>query len=44
MSKAACGKNVEVSAKDPKYMCKKCGLGAGNEKHLCKPKKVKKKK
>lgn len=43
MGKAKCGKKAGMTDKEQKYECKNCGLNAEKEKHLCKPKKIKKK-
>lgn len=43
MSKPLCEKKVRKPDKENQYECKNCGLSALKEKHLCKPKKIKKK-
>jgi len=43
MSKTACEKKSAKQLKKDKFSCKNCGLSAKKEKHLCDPKKVKKK-
>jgi hypothetical protein len=41
MSKKMCKKGKdEEDTREAKYNCKKCGLMAAKEKHLCKPKKM----
>ena len=41
MSKKMCKEAKKVKPDKEKYVCKKCGLPAAKEKHLCKPKKIK---
>jgi hypothetical protein len=41
--KTACEKLAGKTEKEKKYECRNCGLASAKEKHLCKPKKVKKK-
>lgn len=38
MSKKACKSGKSEKLKKAKFSCKKCGLSALKEKHLCKPK------
>jgi len=40
MSKKLCKTSKEEKAKKAKFTCKKCGLVAAKEKHLCKPKEL----
>ena len=42
MSKTACKDKSLIVIDDPKYVCKKCGATVKKEKHVCKPKKIKK--
>jgi hypothetical protein len=43
MSKNLCDKKEVKKDKSAKYECKKCRLLAASDKHLCDPKKIKKK-
>ena len=38
MSKKICKRGKDERPKKGNYTCKKCGLAAMKEKHLCKPK------
>ncbi len=40
MSKKVCKTGKEEKSNKAKYSCKKCGLLALKEKHLCKPKEL----
>jgi hypothetical protein len=42
MTNKNCKENKETDQKDANYICKKCGRLAKKEKHLCKPKAIKK--
>jgi len=43
MSKKKCEEKEAKPNPEDNYICKKCGLTANKEKHLCKPKKNKNK-
>jgi hypothetical protein len=40
MSKKVCKTGKEEVPRKAKYSCKKCGMLAAKEKHLCKPKEL----
>ncbi len=42
MGKTACKDKDLIVTTDPKYICKKCDVTVKKEKHVCKPKKIKK--
>ncbi len=44
MSKKKCKSEKRTTGADAQYTCRKCGLKAAKEKHLCKPSKTNKKK
>ncbi len=42
MTKKNCKDNIKSDSEIANYICKKCGSTAKKEKHLCKPKEIKK--
>jgi ubiquitin len=40
MGKTACKEKDFEEAKEPKYVCKKCGAKVKKEKQACKPRKI----
>ncbi len=42
MGKTACKNKDLIEKENPKYVCKKCDATVRKEKHVCKPKKIKK--